>query len=241
MQNILFLPGMMCDERSFQPQVDFFHNHFQIQIAKPYVSKTMRAVAETILNQCPFESFYLCGLSMGGIVAMELLELAPHKIKGLILLDTNSSDDTDERKKMRDTQIQRAKDGALRNIIIEDMKPFYLADNREDKLKELFLDMAISLGANIFIAQSLALRNRKNYELVIRNCMLPTLIICGEKDTLCPPEKHETIKELMPNSRLCIVKDAGHIVNLEKSHEVNRIMQDWLNNQSKELNENTKK
>ena len=156
--------------------------------------------------------------------------LAPERISRLALLDTNHHADLPERHEIRNRQIEEVLAGKLRAIIIEEMKPVYLAErNRGNQaLLDLLVDMAMDVGADDFVAQSVALRDRPDQTAILGNLHVPALILCGEEDRLCPPVRHREMVGLMPDAELEIVPGAGHITTLENPDAVNAALQNWL-------------
>ena len=159
---LVLLPGMMCDERLFAPQIAALEPIADVWVGDMSRSGTIADLARDVLADCPFKAFALAGLSMGGIVAMEIVRQAPQRVNRLALLDTNHHADLPERRKLRAGQIAQARNGRLRQVLVEEMKPAYLAPaNRADrKLRDLVLDMGLKLGPLVFERQSIALRNR---------------------------------------------------------------------------------
>ena len=230
-QNIIFLPGMMCDERVFTPQIKHLEKRFNYLIGNMHKHDNLPQMASEIIADSAFDEFFLCGLSMGGILAMEILQQAPKKVKGLILIDTNHLADNDERKIGRNAQIKEVEQGHLDRIMRDDMKPFYLCEENKQKEQEmmnLFFAMALELGEKVFISQSLALRDRESYEPTLKEHPKPALIICGREDALCTPQRHEMIHALIPHSTLHILERCGHISNLEQPQKVNALIDEWL-------------
>ena len=82
------------------------------------------------------------------------------------------------------------------------------------------MDMALSLGTDVFINQSHALRARQDYSDVLRRVACPTLILCGRHDVLCPPERHHAMQDMIPHARLVIIDEAGHLPTLEVPEKV---------------------
>lgn len=98
---------------------------------------------------------------MGGIVAMEVLARAPERVGRLVLLDTNPRAELPEVQMRRGPQIERALSGGLRAVIRDEMKPNYLADGPDRQgILDLCMDMALTLGPEVFARQSRALRDR---------------------------------------------------------------------------------
>lgn len=89
--------------------------------------------------------------------------------------------------------------------------------------------MAEALGAEAFVNQSLALQRRLDRSDTSRTVQVPTLILCGTDDNLCPLVKHERILGLIPGARLAVVPGAGHLPTLEQPEQSNRELNQWLN------------
>jgi len=225
---LVLLPGMMCDDRLFAPQLSGLGQDRQIIIPDYGMADSMDAMAADILANLP-PRFALGGVSMGGILAMEIMRQAPARVSHLALIDTNPFAERDEVRRRRGPQIEAVRDGQLETIMRDEMKPAYfthLTDSRA--LRDLCLDMALSVGPQAFIRQSLALRDRPDYSRTLRQVTCPTLILCGRHDTLCPVSRHEAMLEMIPHARLCIVEDAGHLPTIEKPDEVTQALHDLL-------------
>lgn len=229
MKTIVMLPGMMCDERLFAPQTAHLEEHYHVKTMSIHEHANMADLAKNVLAQSPDE-FALLGLSMGGILAMEIMDQAPQRITHLALLDTNPRAELDVVKQRRGPQIERVKNGGLSQIMRDEMKPNYLVDspNKLDILNLCML-MAEDLGDQAFINQSIALRDRPDYQNVLKGVDIPTLIMCGREDVLCPIERHELMHELISGSVLHIVDKAGHLPTLEQPEIVNKALDKWLN------------
>lgn len=230
---VLLLPGMMCDDRLFAYQTGRLKQDTagQISVLTPPLdtATSLTELAAQVLNAAP-PSFCLCGLSMGGILAMEIIAQAPHRVDRLALMDTNPLPETAEGVIRRNRQIADVKSGGLKQVMADEMKPLYLAD-RPDKaaLLNLCMDMALSLGEAAFIRQSLALRDRPNQTETLKSVRCPTLILYGVEDRLCPPERHQLMHQLIPHAKLVAVQKAGHLPPLEAPQDTYGHLKDWLN------------
>ncbi len=228
MTPLVLLPGMMCDARLFSAQIAALSGRVPILTAPIGGRDTMAALAKDVLACAP-QRFAVAGLSMGGIVAMEILRQAPDRVAGLALMDTNPLAELGEVKARRGPQIDAVERGNLRKVMAEEMKPNYLTDGpRRAAILDLCMDMAMDLGPDVFINQSKALRDRPEQSNTLRDFTGAALVLCGRDDSLCPVSRHEFMHDLMPQSRLEIIENAGHLPTLEQPQQTTAALTRWL-------------
>ena len=225
---LVLLPGMMCDARLFHPQIELFSSNRSLMVMELKGKKTMIGLAKSVLERAP-ERFALAGLSMGGIVAMEIIRQEPDRVTRLALMDTNPLADPPEKAAQRKSQINRVMAGALRSVMRDEIKPNYLchASKSHDILK-ICMDMAQDLGPKVFQDQSSALQNRPDQCNTLQLVNVPSLVLCGENDQLCPVSRHILMHDLINGSRLEIIPRAGHLPTLEQPELTNRKLKEWL-------------
>ena len=226
-ENLLLLPGMMCDARLWAEQVE--HLEQTTFHADTSAHETMPDMARSILRDAP-DTFAMAGLSMGGILAFEIWRQAPERVTHLALLDTNPHAESADRQSMRLEQIAEVAAGRLRELATESLKPLYLAAaHRENEaLLSTILDMAMDLGPDVFRRQSLALRSRIDSVPTLQTISCPTLVLCGAEDRLCPPAYHRLMAAEIPAARLTIVDACGHLSSLEQPEIVTRELKNLL-------------
>ncbi len=220
-EHVLLLPGMLCDQRLWRHQAETLGPN--VHYADTTRDDSFEAMATRVLNDAP-PTFGIAGLSMGGILAFEIWRQAPERVTHMAVLDSNPHPDTPERRSLRLEQIARALSGGLRELAVESLKPLYLAAaHRDDEaLLGLVLDMAMDLGPEVFERQSQALRHRADSVPTLESIDCPTLVLCGDEDTLCPPKYHTLMAERIRGARLCIVENCGHLSSLEQPEVVTR-------------------
>lgn len=228
MTPLVFLPGMMCDARLFSPQIDRLYGERPVTTLPIFAHQSVENLASDVLDQAP-QTFALAGLSMGGIVAMEVIRRAPERVTGVALMDTNPKAEHPEVVKRRPSQIARVKAGHLSAVMRDEMKPNYLTDTpQKDAILSLCMEMALELGEAAFENQSLALAARPDQQDTLKHFTAPTLILCGEEDALCPVHRHTLMHELMPHATLKIIKNAGHLPTLEQPDATTAALDAWL-------------
>ena len=230
MKQLVMIPGMMCDERLFTQQIKDLGVETDVQIADISKHSNMSDLAADVLSHAP-PMFCLAGHSMGGIVAMEICSQAPERVEKLALIDTNPFAELEEVKLKRSPQISEALSGKLINVIRDEMKPNYLANSEnQDAILNTCMEMALSLGPKVFINQSKALRDRDDQQKTLRSLNIPVLIMCGLEDKLCPLERHELMHNMISNSKLEVIKNAGHMPTLEQPVKTSEVLKKWLMN-----------
>lgn len=189
---------------------------------------TMSGLAAAILAHAP-RRFALAGLSMGGIVAMEVLRQASDRVERVALLDTNCRAEPAEVQARRLPQIARAQTGDLAGVMQEFLLPNYLADPEAGaETLDVCMDMALGLGPDVFARQSRALASRPDQQATLAAWPGPALVLTGAEDRLCPRDRHELMHSLMPQSTLVVVEGAGHLPTLEKPMETTAALIRWL-------------
>ncbi|MDX2485194.1 MAG: alpha/beta fold hydrolase [Pseudodonghicola sp.] len=225
---LVLLPGMMCDARIFEPQINVLSRERAVMVAPITQGERIEEIASNIIDQLP-QRFALAGLSMGGIVAMEVLRRVPERVTRLCLMDTNPLAETPPEAAAREPMIVGVRAGRLDDVMREAMKPDYLAPGpgRMAVLDTVYA-MAADLGPEVFVRQNRALQRRRDQQSTLRKCKAPTLILCGAHDRLTPVKRHSFMAELMPSAELQVIEDAGHLPTLEAPDEVLAALRDWL-------------
>ncbi len=228
MTPLLLLPGMMCDERLYTHQIKTFGSSRQIECQSITQYETVQALATGILKNAP-RQFALCGLSMGGIVAMEIIRQEPERVERLALLDTTPLADAPANRTIRLEQIKKVKQGKLHAVMRDELKPNYLAESlNEPHVLDLCMDMALDLGPDVFYRQTQALMSRSDQSKTLQKVCVPTLIMHGESDVLCDANKHQLMHDLVKGSTLVSIKNAGHLPVLEAPDMSSIVLQQWL-------------
>lgn len=226
---LFLLPGTMCNHLLWTDQIAEFAEDRDVVVANFAKADTIEKMASSALSQIPGD-FIAAGLSMGGIVAFEMWLQAPERIKGLAILDATPLADTEEKRKERRRQIRDARQGLLDRILIEELKPNYIAPiHRSDKrLLSRIMEMADEFGVGVFERQSRALMVRRDYMEMLKTISCPVEVLCGKEDKLCPTDLHRKMAALIPDARLTVLPDCGHLSSMEAPSLVNGILKDLI-------------
>ena len=228
MEPLVFLPGMMCDARLFAPQVTALSREMAVTVAPITMGERVEEMASALLGVLPAK-FALAGLSMGGIVAMEILRHAPERVTRVALMDTNPLAETPQSAAGYEPLIVGARAGRFEDMMRMILKPEHLAPGPQRlQVMEQVAEMGRAMGPDVFIRQCRALQRRKDQQATLRRIKMPALVLCGEHDGLTPVKRHTFMAELIPYARLEIVPDAGHLPTLEQPEVVTAILRHWM-------------
>ena len=225
---MVFLPGMMCDLRLFASQLLEFGRERAVTVAPITMGERIEEIASNILDRVP-PKFALAGVSMGGIVAMEILRRAPERVTRVALMSTNSLAETPQSAAEYEPLISKLRSGQLEEAVRGLMSPEHLAPGpgRSEVMDELLV-MARDMGPDAIVRQIRALQRRRDYQSVLRRCKVPALVLCGDQDGLTPVKRHRLMAELIPYAELTVIEGAGHLPPLEKPIATNEALHAWL-------------
>ena len=185
---IILIPGNMCDHRIWDGIIPFLSNWKTVH-CEPR-EDTIVGMARKCLDENAGPLLPV-GFSMGANVALAMAHEAPDRIVAMALLDVNAGPDRAFRAQPRLDQQRRVANGRLGEVVTRELEPHYFsAGNRHDpNFGKLVRDMADALGPDVFVAQSEALRTRRDYRPLLQAIETPVFLACGEEDTLCPMQR----------------------------------------------------
>jgi len=228
-KNLILVPGLLCSHDLWLDQIGEFEEDYDLSLFDHTQHDNMPDMVQSFLKDAP-DSFNLAGLSMGGYISFEIIRQAGDRVEKLVLLDTNARAYRDPQIKMCEEQIKKAETEDIR-VIQEDLLEFLIHPDHagDQELCGRILDMATEIGTESFIMQQKALMNRPDSRDFLPKITCPTLIICGEQDSVTPPKVHEEMVGLLPDAQLHIIPHCGHLSTMEKPEIVNGLMRDFLN------------
>jgi pimeloyl-ACP methyl ester carboxylesterase len=221
----------MCDRRVFAAQIQSLDCTGDAPIVGDLTrSSSIEGMAAHVLEAAP-PRFSLAGLSMGGMVAVEICRQAPERVLRLALLDTNMCADNANRQHLRQAQTDSVRRGELGDMVRNELAPSYFsaAARSRSGLVRTVVDMALALGPDVYLRQVEALQHRPDSRALLPGIRCPTLVLCGDADELCTPAHHVEIAAALPCARLRVIPECGHLSTLEQPDAVSAALSDWLN------------
>ena len=214
--SVVLIPGMMCNEDIFSRQINVLEKVFKVIVIEFNEHRDIELGVKNLASNLP-KKFHLLGHSMGGIVAMELVKQHSKRVLSLALLNTNPYEEKEEVKDRRNKTLKELDAIDLITLMKSDYISRYFPDDcrDKDKLIQKCVDMASTLDKKVFYNQSVALRDRKDQTSILENVDCKTLILCGERDQLCPVSYHSDMNKMIKSSDLIVLEGVGHMPQIE--------------------------
>ena len=226
-QPIVFLPGLICDQRLWRDVIDGMSGSIAPMVADLRLDDTIAAMAARTLAAAP-PRFALAGLSMGGYVALEIMRRAPDRVTHLALFDTSARADTEERRETRRKGIAMIGEGKFigvsRGLLGQLIAPHHLGTPLAEEVQA----MSERVGPEVYIRQQRAIMNRIDSVPFLKDIAVPTLVGVGALDKMTPPELAEEMAGNIPGAKPVQFPDAAHLPTMENPGPVVEAMRAWL-------------
>ncbi|MGG1664030.1 alpha/beta fold hydrolase [Brevibacillus sp. NRS-1366] len=247
---LILLHGLGNNSGSWSRQLAGLQNQFQViawdtpgygESSDPEPEfRTFRELAVILrdfLDALGFQKIYLLGHSMGSTLAMQFCSMYPEYVEALILAASTrgglANPESNERK--------------LKNRLhnIENLSPEELAERRTpDMFSKFASGEAITEAMRIMSKVRPAGYRSVAYSLyhadqtsLLSSIQMPTLLICGEDDTVTPVAESRMVEQRILGSRLELIAQAGHLCYIEKPEEFNALVRSFLQSVSQKVNE----
>ena len=229
---IVLVPGLASDARIFAPQIVALSAGRAVHVAHVAEDVSIEDMARSLLTDAP-PRFALAGHSMGGIVALEVARRAPERVTRVALLASDCLPDPPAVSTAREELVVAARAGRLAEAVRKVLSAETLAPGPERAdLQAALVNMALALGPEVFVRQMRALQRRADQQRTLRTLRVPTLVLGGRHDRICPPRRQEFMAAMAPMARLVILEEAGHVPTLEAPEAATAALADWLDRQA---------
>ena len=184
-------------------------------------------VVHAVLHNLKIRKVIFVGHSMGGYVALAFAELYPNYMKGLVLLNSTSKADSDERKKNRDRAIKAVKQN-YETFVRMSIANLFSEDNRErlaNEIENVKLE-ALKTPLQGIVAALEGMKIRKDRELLLHFATYPILLILGKKDGVLIYD--DNLEQITRTKAKLITFDDGHMSHIENEKELLNVFLDFL-------------
>lgn len=183
-----------------------------------------------LLDSMGIERAVLCGMSMGGYVAMAFAQQWPDRVDALILCNTRASADDEAGRGAREkTATDAMEHGAA--VIARAMLPRLLGERTRQQdpgLVKRIEAMIARQRPDAIAASSRGMALRPDRHGFLRSWRKPALVITGSEDELMLLPTSNAMRDALPNGRLEVLPDAAHLSSAEQPEAFNRVVLDFL-------------
>ena len=188
-----------------------------------FADDLMRIIKDLKLNKP-----VICGLSMGGYIALRTIEKFEKKFYAAILCDTKSVADNNETKIKRADGIKKINEFGVETFVNEFVPNCFAKESLSKPFYKENLARSLGFSPTGIKGCLLAMAGRTDTTEYLSKIKIPVLVMCGEKDKLTPPNVMEEMADKIPKSEFQVIPGAGHISPLEKPEVVNNIIKKFL-------------
>jgi len=170
-----------------------------------------------LMDALKIEKASLCGLSMGGYIALNAIENHPERFDSLVLSDTHCIADPPKVKQKRLDTIDSIREFGVEKYVEDSIEHLFAPESfiTHKKVISDVKEMILNTSEQSLSKTLLALSLRKTTCNKLSEITIPVLFTVGEEDKITPPEASELMHEKIKNSTLHIISHAGHLSNLE--------------------------
>lgn len=245
---ILFGHSFLWDSQMWRPQLDLLSKNYRCLVpdlwdhglsdhlnAEQYTMKQLADDYWQFTQKLGLEKFAIIGLSVGGMWAAQLTLDHPDAVTALVMMDTYVGAEPEDTQKTYLGMLATMKDNkkipeGLATIIA----PIFFSPKIEENklgmvqaLKERLINIpadnipGVTTLGNMIFSRGCVLDR-------LSEIQIPTLVVVGANDKPRPPAEAKAMADKLPNGRLYIVENAGHIANLEQVDEVTELLSSFL-------------
>jgi pimeloyl-ACP methyl ester carboxylesterase len=183
-----------------------------------------------LLDSLNIDQVVLCGLSMGGYIAFEMVRRYRQRLRGLILCNTRAETDSPDGRLARDHLIALVRESG-REALAEHMLPKLLAPGSLETLPAVVEHVQAMMLRNHetgIIDALIAMKHRADASPLLGDIDVPTLVVAGEADQLIPMERARAMSAAIPDARFTLIPASGHLAPLEQPITTSRVLSGFL-------------
>lgn len=222
---LLLIPGMLNTAAVWRPVAALLEDRFEVRIAEVQTQDSIAAMARDawarVADVPAHVPLVLCGFSMGGYTAIEMVAgKGPRPVDALALVDTSARPESAEGAAVRlktIAAIERDFDKVVAGIAQFGVDPSRGADEGWMGAMRALLR---EVGPETAIRQNRAITTRGDHRAALAALRVPTLVVCGRSDRITPPEHSQELAALIPSAQLEWIEQAGHMTPIEQPARV---------------------
>jgi 3-oxoadipate enol-lactonase len=190
-----------------------------------------------LMDTLVIEKALLCGLSLGGYIALNAIENYPERFDALILSDTQCVADTPETKEKRKKAVGSIEQNGVEKYADESIKNLFAPQSFTSRKEEIasVRAMIVTTSKQSICNTLRALYLREETCDKLSEIKVPVLILVGKEDKITPYAAARSMQEKIRDSHLVVIPHAGHVANMENAFEFNDHLKKFVHEFAKSL------
>ncbi|HZV82192.1 MAG TPA: alpha/beta fold hydrolase [Geobacteraceae bacterium] len=239
---LLLIHGFPLSRRIWAPQLEELQGTFRI------IAPDLRGFGESDVPEGPYsmdifaddmiglldhlgiDRAAVCGMSMGGYILLNMLDRYPQRVRAACFMVTRGGADDvagKERRLFLAREVLAKGPQVVTDAFSKILFSSRAGDEEADLIGEVSRIMAQTSTQGL-AGGLLAMRERPDYTSRLADFRIPSLVIGAELDQAIPPAESRLLAERLPDARLVLVPDAGHMAGMENPAVVNRELHRFL-------------
>ncbi|MDO6433270.1 alpha/beta fold hydrolase [Flavitalea sp. BT771] len=182
-----------------------------------------------LLDALHIDNAVFCGLSMGGQIVLECYRIFPHKVKALVIVDSDARGETPDSRQQRLQKADRIIATGMRQHTDETIHQYIApASMNNPPVYTHLYDMMSSTTAEGAAAAHRGRADRRDHLSFLPSIRVPTLVVVGEEDYFTPPPIARLMSDRIPGAALAVIPAAGHLPNMETPEAFNETLYAFL-------------
>lgn len=217
---LLLIPGLLNTAAVWAQVVALMDGVVEVRILNVQTQTSIPEMAEDALKLVadvpPYQPLVVCGFSMGGFVAFEMIASRQRDIRAVCLLSTTGRPEFPAIAAQREKTIAAlARDFDKTTLGIAHFCTGPAGQQNAALMADILATMR-AVGPAAAIAQNRAIMDRRDHRATLAKLDMPVLVLCGRHDMVTPPEYAEELAALIPAAQLTWIESAGHMVPMER-------------------------
>lgn len=225
---LVLIPGLGNNARIWAAQIEELSSDYELIVPDYSSAMSIEEMADGVLAEVCVERFSLVGFSLGGYIALNLIQRIPQRIERLAIISSSPYADSDQAAKQREKLIDAAnKDygAVLKNMA----KAIVCSDGpNAETAREVLCLMGQEIDVDVFCRHQRAATQRADTRAVLASINCPVRVLVGAQDVVTPVSGNRFFAENISGASLQVIQDSGHLLPLERPNEVNTFLRQWL-------------
>jgi pimeloyl-ACP methyl ester carboxylesterase len=232
---LLLIPGMLNTAAIWSRVTPLIGDAADVRIASMLTQSTIPEMSDDawkrVADVKPGTPLVICGFSMGGYTAIEMLTHASERareVTALALLDTSGRPESPEGRVVREKTIAAIEKNfpkVVEGVLSFGTSPVAQAD---EALMQAMRQIMLDVGPETAIRQNRAIMARADSREKLAALKIKTLVICGREDKITPPEVSTELAGLIPGAELEWIDSAGHMTPMEQPERLASLLRTLL-------------